>query len=234
MSDLLAALAHGAVTDPAILAEANAGPVITITGRGQVAARPDVMIVTVGVATRSDDAEGGLAENSAKAQAIADAVRSAGVAACDVQTCDLSMYPIHEKLSAETHAPQRAPKLLGFKISNDVRLRLRDIDRAGETLSAIVAAGANEIRGIEFELDDEGAVMDEARKAAIADARRKAALYAEGAGVALGPIVSISEDGDGRSGLLARQGTMSMGDAPIAPGETVLKAAVRVVWRIAD
>lgn len=234
MSCLLAALTKGATADPAALAEARSDAVITIAGRGSVAAQPDLMTVTVGVATRAADAETGLAENSAKARAVAEAARSAGVAARDVQTCDLSMYPIHEKQNADPPASQGAPKLLGFKVSNDVRLRLRDIERAGETLTSIVAAGANEMRGIEFSVEHEADLMDEARKAAIADARRKAELYAEGVGAKLGSIVSISEDGDRVSGVASAYRTFSSKDAPVAPGETTLSAAVRVVWRLED
>ena len=100
--------------------------------------------------------------------------------------------------------PNGPTQITGYRASNRVTVRIRDIAKVASTIDALVAAGANEIGGINFMVSQESKVLDEARVRALEDARRKAEIYAKAANVRLGTPVSISEDGAGRTGADAR------------------------------
>lgn len=200
---------------------------LSVAGFGEARAAPDIATITVGVETRADTAEAALAENSTDAASLIEAAKERGVADADIQTSGLNIYPVFEQ---QQPGRREAPTVAGYSVSNSVSLRIRDLDALGATLTALVAAGANQMRGISFGIEDDEALRDEARRLAVADARRKAELYAEAAGVTLGPIISISEGGGGgQPGPLMR----SMAEAaPVEAGENAVSARVNVVWRI--
>jgi uncharacterized protein YggE len=115
-------------------------------------------------------------------------------------------------------------------------IRLRDLDAAGEAVGALVEAGANRLNGLSFGFADSTALMDEARRDAVADARRKAELFAEAAGVTLGPVMSIQEQGGGGMRLMAMARSMDAMESavPLERGENTVSAQVHVVWEIAE
>ncbi|MCB1403368.1 MAG: SIMPL domain-containing protein, partial [Rhodobacteraceae bacterium] len=118
------------------------------------------------------------------------ALEAAGIDRADVQTSRLSLDSIWENRS-----DGGTPKVVGFQASNMVTVTVRDIDRLGAVVDAVAAAGGNRIFGVDFAVDEPRAQIDAARERAVADARAKAELYAGAAGVALGPVLSISEGG---------------------------------------
>lgn len=201
--------------------------VLTVTGVGQVTARPDIATIRIGVETRGRTAEDALSENSARAAALIQTAQKAGVAGRDIQTSGLSIFPLYDQRSSNS---RETPPITGYAVNNEVTLRLRDVGTLGQTLGDLVKAGANQMRGINFGIEDDTALLDAARKAAVADARRKAEAYAEAAGVTLGPVLSISEGGGGQSRGPALR---SMAEAvPVEAGETALSASVRMEWAI--
>ena len=114
-----------------------------------------------------------------------------------------------------------------------VSATIRDLDGIGAVLDHVITAGGNQINGLRFGLTEREAAMDEARRLAVADARRKAELYAEAAGITLGPILSISEAG----GRVTPQNEMmvaraSGGQVPVKGGELSVTATVSIVWEI--
>ncbi len=117
-------------------------------------------------------------------------------------------------------------------------VRVRDLDKLGPILTAVVASGANSVDGLSFTVSDTNEKLDEARKEAVADARRKADLYATAAGVKLGRILSISEDGVSipRPYAVRSEKMMAMSSAPVPveAGEETLSATVNIVWEIAQ
>jgi uncharacterized protein YggE len=153
------------------------------------------------------------------------AIREAGVADRDVQTSRLSLQPQYEQGKA---GPAR---LLGFQVTNQVTIRIRDIDKFPGILDRAIAAGANEMSGIEFVVSEQSKLLDQARDDAVTDARRKAELYAKAAGVKLGPVTSITEEGSSppRPAVQA----MRASAVPVAPGEQLLRAAVSVTFELA-
>jgi uncharacterized protein YggE len=154
------------------------------------------------------------------------AIKASGVADKDVQTSRLSLQPQYDTSKG---GPAR---LLGFQVTNQVTVRIRDIGEMPNVLDKAIGAGANEMSGIEFIVSDQSKLLDEARDEAIADARRKAELYAKAAGGKLGPVVSISEEG---VPLPPRPvAAMRAAAIPVAPGEQTLRAVVTVSYELAQ
>lgn len=208
---------------------ALADPALTVRGEGHASAAPDLATVRIGVETRAADAAAALAANSKAAGALIAEAKARDVAKTDIRTGGLSLRPLYDNRG---NADGEAPALTGFAASNEVVLRLRDISGVGETLGALVGAGANRLNGISFGLADDQAVMDKARRAAVRDAQRKALLYAETAGVELGELLSIDEEGGGGAPRPMMRAMADSASVPVEAGETTVSAAVRMVWRI--
>src|SRR5690606_2725660 len=93
------------------------------------------------------------------------------------------------------YAENQPPTITGYQASNTVSIKVREIDRLGKVLDALVASGANQINGPSFEIDEPEAVYDEARRAALEQAQQRAKMYADSLGMQVKRIVSISEGG---------------------------------------
>jgi uncharacterized protein YggE len=212
---------------PALAAEPAT---LTVTGTGAASAAPDTATIRIGVETQGDTAAAALDANSAQAAALIAEAKARGVESRDIQTSGLSLYPVYDQRSPDRN---EAPMIAGYNVSNEVAIRLRDMASVGETLGALVGAGANQMRGITFEIEDDTALLDEARKLAVVDARRKAEVYATAAGVKLGAIQSISEAGESAphpGGPMMR--SMAADSVPVEAGENALSVSVQVVWAI--
>ena len=115
-------------------------------------------------------------------------------------------------------------------------VRVRDLSILGEVLDAVARDGANSFEGLTFGLADPAAAGDAARRAAVADARRKAALYAEAAGVALGPLLSFAESGGAPVPQMMARAEMAMASdaVPVAPGELTLTQRVTLTYALSE
>lgn len=216
-----------------IAAPALAAGQITMSGVGQVAAAPDMATIRIGVETRAREADAALAGNNARASAIIALAKERGVADRDIQTANLSIRPLYEQNRNSQPRSDEPPKVVAFSVSNEVILRVRDLIGMGALLTDLVGVGANRMNGITFGVDDDAALLTEARKRAIADARAKAETYAAAAGVKLGGIVSIDEAGRGGFEPQPRAAMMRAAEAiPVQAGEAVIAASVRVVWEL--
>lgn len=213
----------------ALAAPVFADEEIAITGEGMVSAAPDIAMIRIGVESREADAAKALSANSAQAGALIEAAKSRGVEPKDIQTVGLNLFPVYD------NGYEKDSRLEGFQAVNEVVIRLRDISGVGETLGALVEAGANRINGISFGIADDEKLMDEARKRAVADATRKAEIYAEAAGVKLGEVTSIIEQGGGMAPRLAMRAMAdSAKSVPVEAGEATVSASVRITWEIED
>jgi len=199
---------------------------ITITGQGQVSVKPDVAIVETGVVTQAKTAAEALTANTQAMQAVFDAIKELGIEDRDMRTSQFSVNAIHTR-------PERgeASRISGYQVSNLVSITLRDLDRVGEVLDRVVSTGSNELRGIRFQVEKPGPLMDGAREDAVKDALRKAKIYVAAAGVALGPVLTINEHGGGGrpQPVFARAMAMEAADVPIAAGEQTLSTSVTLV-----
>jgi uncharacterized protein len=224
---------------------------ITVNGVGKANGTPNVARVTVGVEVRAATAEVAIADVNARVAQVIAAVKQAGVADADVRTATLSlnfervyeppqpveMAPSKAKPTAEKpeSAPAPAPRLpQGFyNAVNNVELTIRNLDAAGNVVSAATSAGADQVFGIRFEIEDTSALQAEARSQAVADARQRAERLAQLAGVKLGPAVSILET-DGGSGAVPGYAMMKTAAAPIERGELTVTSSVQIVYALGE
>lgn len=204
---------------------------ITVTGEGRVAAAPDLAWINVGVTHTAETAAEAVAQMSAGMQGVMDRLTGAGIALADIQTGQLSLYPTY----ADSDRYDATPVVNGYTASIAVDVRVRDLAAVGAILDAVVADGANTFGGIRFDLDDPSEAYAAARRAAVADGRAKAELYADAAGVTLGEIVTLSENGGYASPVMAAPRLEAdMASVPVAPGEVSYSASVMMVYAIAE
>ena len=200
---------------------------ISMAGHGEVRAAPDMAQITAGVTTNAVTAAQALAANSARMKTVFAALQKLGIPDKNIQTVNFSVSPQYASGNNE------APRLIGYQVNNEVMVRLEDVSRLGGALDALIGAGANQMNGISFDIREPAPLLDKARTQAIADARSRADTYARAAGVALGPILSISEGGgEVRPLRMAAPMAFAVKQVPVATGEQSVTADVSVVWEI--
>jgi uncharacterized protein YggE len=197
---------------------------VTVTGEATVAVAPDAAVIRIGVNSQDKTAREASEANAKQMTAVLAAIKDTGIADRDIQTSRLSLQPQYDPNKGGT------ARLTGFQATNQVTVKIRDIDKLPALLDHAIAAGANEMSGIEFVITEQSKLLDRARDDAIADARRKAELYAQAAGSKLGPVVSITEEGSAAPPRPMQ--AMRAGAVPIAPGEQTLRAMVTVSYEL--
>jgi uncharacterized protein YggE len=200
---------------------------ITVSGMAQVEAVPDLATITVGVTTRGDTAAAALSANSEAMTAVTAGLDAGGIAPRDRQTSQLNLSPVY----ADDRGGD-SPEITAYQADNTVTVRVREIAKLGATIDALTKAGANRLYGIGFEVSEPREALDGARREAVADARAKAELYAEAAGVTLGPVVSLSEGGGGGPQPYFARAEMADAAPPVSEGTVTLSATVEVVFAI--
>ncbi len=223
-----ALIATDAIMPVAMIAQDLPKAQITVVGEASVALAPDLARVRAGVISEGKTAREA-SENNRKVMAdVVGAIKGVGVAEKDIQTSRYSIQPVYDQAR-----PVPGP-FKGFQASNNVIVKFRDLERIGELIDRVVAAGANSMGGVEFSVAEPGKALDSARAEAFADARRKAELYAKTAGVALGRAVSIAEQSSGFQpvAMYARAAIAQGGETPIASGEITLHATVTVGFEL--
>lgn len=220
-----AALAAGLLTAPA-LAQDGPTAMISVTGEASVSAPPDLAQIDAGVSTEAKTAREASEANNAAMGKVLLALKGTGIDEKDFQTSRLSLQPQYAQGRSGPSA------VVGYRAANRVTIKLRDVSSAAGTIDILVAAGANELGGINFVVSGASKLLDEAREQAIADARRKAEIYAKAAGVTLGSPVSISEEGAPGPMPFRKMAAGVAASAPVAPGEETLHVTVSVSWAI--
>jgi uncharacterized protein YggE len=229
-----AALAMAAL--PAAADEPEQARTLTVIGQAEISAVPDLAIVTLGATSEAESAAGALNANNVAMAGVIETLRAAGIEARDIQTSGLTLSPRY--VYPQRQGSGDKPRLVGYLASNQVTVRLRDLAGLGALLDKLVSAGATDIRGIVFDLQDRNRLLDDARRRAVEDARRKAALYAEAAGVRLGSLSSLSEESMPVMRPMAARNYAATAPAaapvPVETGEMTLEIRLRTVWRIMD
>ncbi|MBV9262198.1 MAG: SIMPL domain-containing protein, partial [Pseudolabrys sp.] len=164
--------------------------------------------------------------NAKEMTAVLAAIKDGGVADRDIQTSRLSLQPQFDPNK------QGTARLTGFQATNQVSVRVRNIDNLAGLIDRAVGAGANEMSGIEFVVSDQSKLLDRARADAVADSKRKAEIYANAAGVKLGRAVAISDE-DSNPPARPMQ-TLRAGAVPVAAGEQTLRVTVTVSYELAQ
>ena len=199
---------------------------VTVTGEATVSVAPDTAIIRIGVNSAAKTAREASDANAKQMTAVLAAIKEAGIADRDVQTSRLSLQPQYDPNKSGT------ARLLGFQVTNQLTVRIREIDKMPGIIDRSIGAGANEMSGIEFIVSEQSKLLDQARDDAIADARRKAERYAKAAAAKLGAVTAISEDGSSSPPRLMQ--AMRASGAPVAPGEQMLRASVSVTFELTD
>jgi len=209
------------------LAQSDLPPAISVTGEASISVPPDLAAVDAGVASDAKTArEASEANNAAMAKVLA-ALKAASIDAKDIQTSRLSLQP--------QYAPNRAgpSSVVGYRASNRITVRIRDVSKVAGVIDTLVGAGADDIGNILFEVSQASKLLDDAREKAVADARRKADIYAKAAGVTLGGPLIISEEGAPQPVFRAKMAApLAAAPTPIAQGEETLSISVSVTWAI--
>jgi len=203
-------------------------PFIMVVGSGTAAARPDTAEVSAGVVTQAPTAGQALTQNSVALDRVLKAVTALGIADRDVQTATINVTPMRRQGRQE---PQ-PPEIVGYEVSNQVRIKVRDLSILGRVLDALVGQGANVLGGISFSVADPAPILDQARMRAMADARRRADVYAQAAGVKVGPVLSIREAAPGIPRFAEMSRTLALSAVPVAPGQQEFQASVTVTYAI--
>jgi uncharacterized protein YggE len=201
---------------------------VIVIGDGSVSVAPDYAEITSGVTTRAKTAKEATDANTKLMTAVTAVLLSSGIEQKDIQTSRFSLQPVYA-----APQPNTEQKLAGFSVANQVSVTIRQVAKAGDILDRLIAAGATDVGHIEFLHADPSKARDLAREAAIADARRKAELYAHAAGQSLGRIAWITEDSAyAPPGPMAGMRALAA-PAPIASGEDSLQVRITVGFEMA-
>jgi len=202
---------------------------IIVTGIGTVRVPPDYAQIRSGVTTKANTVKEASDANSKLMGTITAALLASAIAQPDVQTSRFSIQPVYAPPK-----PGVEPKLTGYSVSNQVTVTVREISKLGDILDRLVSAGATDIGNIIFLVSDPSKALDQAREAAVADARHKAELFARASGASLGRVLSITEDGGNAPPvpLAPRAFAAAASPVPIASGEDTLQARITVGYEI--
>lgn len=206
-------------------------PTLSLTGQGIVQAAPDLATLTIAVVTDARTARDAVSANSAAMDKVRATLAGLKIAPRDLATSGFSVQP---RYSSGRNGENLA--INGFQARNGLRVKVRDVSQLGPVLDAVISDGANQVSGLSFELADPAPRLDEARTKAVEDARRKAELYAKAAGMTLGRLVSITEQGAGLPPPIPMYRAEAMAaraaPVPIEPGEQDIRASVTATWEL--
>lgn len=160
---------------------------VAVTGTSRTNVEPDRVSFTVGVETRAATVEAAVAENNKRTAGVVAALRAAGATSEEIRTSNFSIYPQQE------YVENRAPRVVGYQVSNSVTVTRSKIDDAGRLLQAAINAGVNQASGLNFYVADPARGRDEGLRLAFEDAKAKAQTLARASGRTVGRAITISE-----------------------------------------
>ena len=203
-------------------------PVIEVTGQAEILVEPDMALIRLGVREEAKTAGEASSAMTTALAAILAQLRAAGLEERDIATGRLRLDPLYDSGSS-----LRAPQVAGFAAEIGLTVTVRDLEALGAMLDAAIGSGANQIQGITFDISDRSDALDAARAAAVADGLRKAELYANAAGVALGDLMRLSEGYQSSGPQPVALEARSFADAGIPAGELTISAEVSMGWGLA-
>ena len=207
-------------------------PCVTVAGTGESHGKPDFAQIQLGVVTEAAMAAEALKKNNEAMSQLVVMIRKRGIEDKDLQTIQFGISPRYRYDKSQ----QDAPRIVGYQVLNEVHVKVRNLTALGAFLDEAVSMGANQIRGISFGVADPVQILDEARKKAMADAQRRAQVYAEASGIKIGKPVRIEEQaGRPTPYPVARMDSAIAGSAvPVAAGEQTFSVTVMVSYAIID
>lgn len=214
---------------PAAAEDTRMDRTITVSATGQATAVPDEARIQTGVVAEAATAREALSKNNAAMATLIAGLKENGIDAKDIKTSGFSLNPRY------THPRDGQPAVIdGYQAMNQVEVLVRDLDRLGEVLDRLVTLGANQMNGIAFEVSAAETLSDAARKEAIANARRRAEVFAAAAGARVGRVVAINEGAvmEPRPYLRGARAAAAMDAVPVERGTQSLQASVTVTWEL--
>jgi len=206
------------------------GPVVELTMTEEVAAPPDIAEIGAGVTTQAQTATAAMQANASAMSAVIERIEALGIAERDIQTSGISLFPQYD-YDQET----RQQVFRGHQVSNRVQVTLRGIERTGEVLDALVAAGATDLSGPTWSLADPAAARSQARQQALAASRKRALEYARAAGYADIRLLQISESVQSNGPVPMIKATardVAAQSTPVQPGEVQEGVTVTVTYEL--
>jgi uncharacterized protein YggE len=205
---------------------------VTVVGTGEAGQTPDIAEIEAGVSSQAATAAEALTINNATMQGLFDHLQTLQIEDKDIQTTAFNLFPVYSRNQNQNNS--ESPQITGYNIENRVHIKIRCLDRVGEILDSLVNKGANVVHSIQFGFADPKALQNQARSAAIADARQKAMLYSEAAGVTLGKVIAIQEESAGVPSPHMPMAKMMAAESagPVAAGESTLSVRVTVSFAI--
>ena len=210
------------------LAQTAPPAMISVTGEANVSVPPDMAEIDGGFTSEAKTAREASDANNTAMGKVMLAMKAASIDEKDIQTSRLSLQP---EIQNTPNRPGPS-SIVGYRASNHVTIRLRDVTKVASVIDMLVGAGANDIGGINFLVSSASKLLDDAREQAMADARRKAEIYAKAAGVTLGAPLNISEGNASVPMFRSKMALAPMAAAPVASGEETLSVTVNVSWAI--
>ncbi len=201
---------------------------ITVTGTGEVSGTPDTLVLTLGISLSRQSVGEATRDAAELATAVIDALTSNGVGRDDISTANYSINPEYDYRNDQ-------PQIVGYRVSNTLRVKIRDVDRAGRIIDDAVAAGGDStiVNGVSFNIEEDSALLKAAREQAWNDAKAKAQQLADLAGLPLGPAMSISETfGGGPVPYPVYKGIAEDTVTPIEPGTQTVTVTLTVVFSL--
>ena len=207
------------------------GTRLDVSATGEVTRVPDLAIISAGVQTLQPSATAAIEENAARMERVRAALKRAGIEDRDIQTSSINLNPEYQ------YDQNRPPRLTGYRATNTVNVKFRDLKRTGSILDALVAEGANQINGPNLTVDKPDTALDEARTKAIANGRARADLYARALGMRVVRLISVSEGGGYNVpppmpmvAMMAERGAAA--DSKIDPGTQQLQVNVSMSFEL--
>lgn len=208
---------------------------ITVVGRGEVKVKPEVANTTVGVEALAPTVDAAMEDAQARMDAVLAALKKLGIADKDIQTSNFSINFERTQTGVSEAKPTESTQPTGFyRISNMVQITIRDLEQVGAALDAAVKAGANNVWGISFGLDNTDALEEQAREAAVKNARARAENLAELTGVTVGDVIAVSEViGSVPAVSFSAKEALGMGGGTaVEPGEVSFTTQIQIIYAI--
>jgi uncharacterized protein YggE len=203
---------------------------ITVLGIGKVTGQPDIAHVTVGIETQASSLQQAVDDNKAKMNNLLDTLKKLGLADKDIRTSNYSVYT--ERMPAPASGAEVNTDQMIYHVTNQVDVTVRDVNQIGEVLDKAVAAGANNIYGVNFNVEDTAKLEADARAKAVADAKARAAELAQLNGVQLGEVLTVSEVVGGSAYPMYRDAVGMGGGTPVQPGELEMSMSIQITYAV--
>lgn len=217
------------------------GTIVTVQGEGEVRLTPDRAAVTIGVSAQAKTAEEAQKQVNRAMDRVLRDVKALNLPGELLTTSGISLFPVYENRPRQMGAEAQEPRIIAYRASNTVRVRLDDVARVGEVIDAATAAGSNTIQGVQFMLQDENAAKLDALRDAVAKARTKADTIANAMGRSVETVLEVTEGGirgpifpQRGQEMFAARAMMDDAGTPVEAGEIVITAMLSMTVRLAD